>query len=166
MSYFLPNVGGCIADSITDVVAGTRGRPWPQWSGIPCPQVFQGRVENFAPMDSFIASVRHQKVADSRDASFSVLKMNNLTENGLDFKIISNLTTCMLRASLSPLWMGRRFSNIKVFILAQMSRGAKVTVSEMQSCSEMLSDSMGAFRFCSSSGYFQKYKVLSEISKD
>ena len=77
----------------------------------------------------------------------------------------SCLTTRMLRASRSPLCMARLFSSIKVFIRAQMSRGAKVTVSEMHSCKEMPSVSMGAFRFCSSSGYFQKYSVLSEKAR-
>lgn len=52
-------------------------------------------------------------------------------------------------------------SSMKVFIRAQISRGARVTFSEKQLCNAMLSDSNGARRFCSSSGYFQKKSVLS-----
>lgn len=70
------------------------------------------------------------------------------------------LTTCIFRASLSPGCIRLLDSSMNVFNLEHTSRGARDTGSSLKhSCKDICSD--GA-TLLSSSGYFQKWRVLSE----
>ena len=155
----LPNVGRSGADG----VFGFHRSCSTLWTGsgthrswVPSTHVFQSNVQDFTPIQSLISSICHQEVLNRRDSSVSILQ-NNLCYQKTPKETQANiLTTATLRASRSPLWIRRRFFNKNVFIREQTSLGAKVMVSDVQSCKLMVSLSMGNLRFCSSSGYFQK----------